>query len=327
MTGKPYPVKAVHLHGSNPVITRANAKEVYQALKQVDFLVVADLFMTPTAELADIVLPVATWLEVNYVADLWKRHGYLFARQKVIEVEECWPDYKIFNELGKRMGQEGYWWDTVEGGLDYILEPSGLTWEQFKQKGYIKGEMKYRKYEKKGFSTPTRKVELYSTILEGWGYDPLPTYKESPESPVSTPELLKEYPYILTTGRRSPVFFHSANRMIPWLREIHPDPIVEIHPEVAEKHGIKDGDWVFIESPRGKVKQRARLTQGIDPRVVAAEHGWWFPEIATPDHGWDESNINILTDNALENNDVTVGANNLRALLCKIYPVNQEEAN
>lgn len=327
MTGKPYPVKAVHLHGSNPVITRANAKEVYQALKQVDFLVVADLFMTPTAELADIVLPVATWLEVNYVADLWKRHGYLFARQKVIEVDECWPDYKIFNELGKRMGQEGYWWDTVEGGLDYILEPSGLTWEQFKQKGYIKGEMEYRKYEKKGFSTPTRKVELYSTILEGWGYDPLPTYKESPESPVSTPELLKEYPYILTTGRRSPVFFHSANRMIPWLREIHPDPIVEIHPEVAEKHGIKDGDWVFIESPRGKVKQRARLTQGIDPRVVAAEHGWWFPEIATPDHGWDESNINILTDNALENNDVTVGANNLRALLCKIYLANEEEAN
>ena len=327
MTGKPYPVKAVQLHGSNPVITRANSKEVYQALKMVDFLVVADLFMTPTAELADIVLPVASWLEINYVADLWKRHGYLFARQKIIEVDECWSDYKIFNELGKRMGQEGYWWDTVEGGLDYILEPSGLTWEQFKQKGYIKGEMKYRKYESKGFSTPTGKVELYSTILEKWGYDPLPTYKEPPESPVSTPELLEEYPYILTTGRRSPVFFHSANRQIPWLREIHPDPIVEIHPEVAKKHGIKDGDWVFVESPRGRVKQRARLTQGIDPRVVAAEHAWWFPEIATPDHGWDKSNINILTDNALENNDVTVGANNLRALLCKIYPVNQEEVD
>jgi len=327
MTGKPYPVKAVHLHGSNPVVTRANAKEVYKALRQVEFLVVADLFMTPTAELADIVLPVATWLEINHVAEAWKRHGYVFARQKVIEVDECWSDHKIFNELGKRMGQEGYWWDTVEGGLNYILEPSGLTWEQFKQKGYIKGEMEYRKYEKKGFSTPTRKVELYSTILEGWGYDPLPQYKEPPESPVSTPELLKEYPYILTTGRRSPVFFHSANRMIPWLREIHPDPIVEIHPEMAKKHGIKDGDWVFVESPRGKVKQRARLTQGIDPRVVAAEHGWWFPEIATPDHGWDISNVNILTDNDLEKNDATVGANNLRALLCKIYLANEEEAN
>lgn len=325
LTGKPYPVKAVQLHGSNPVMTRANANEVYEALKQVDFLVVADLFMTPTAELADIVLPAAGWLEINYVADLWKRHGYVFARQKIVEVGECWSDHKMFNELGKRMGQEGYWWDTVEGGLDYILEPSGLTWEQFKQKGYLQGEMKYRKYEKNGFSTPTRKVELYSTIMEEWGYDPLPKYKEPPESPVTKPDMLKEYPYILTTGFRSPVFFHSANRMIPWLREIHPDPVVELHPEVAKKQGIEDGDWVFIEAPRGRVKQRARLTPGIDPRVIAAEHAWWFPEITTPDHGWQESNINILTDNALENNDVAVGANNLRALLCKIYPVKEKE--
>ena len=327
MTGKPYPVKAVQLHGSNPVITRANAREVYQALSQVDFLVVADLFHTPTTELADIVLPVASWLEINHVAEAWKRHGYVFARQKVIEVDECWSDYKIFNELGKRMGQEEYWFDTVEDGLNYILEPSGLDFDQFRQKGYIKGEMEYRKYEKKGFSTPTRKVELYSTVMEEWGYDPLPRYKEPPEGPISTPELMKEYPYILTTGRRPAVFFHSANRQIPWLRELVPDPIVQMHPEVAEKHGIKDGDWVYIESPRGRVKQRAQIYPGIDPRVVAAHHAWWFPEIRTPDHGWDKSNINILTDNSLENCDVTVGANNLRALVCKIYPVKEEEVN
>jgi anaerobic selenocysteine-containing dehydrogenase len=323
LTGKPYPVKALLLHGTNPVITRANANEVYQALSQVEFMAVADFFLTPTAELADIVLPAATWLEIDHVADCWKRHGYAFARRKVVQIGECWSDHKIFNELGKRMGQGEYWSDDVEGDLDYMLEPSGLTWEQFKEKSYIRGNMEYRKYEKRGFSTPTRKVELYSTVLEDLGYDPLPHYREAPESPVSKPEMAKEYPYILTTGFRSPVFFHSEHRMIPWLREIHPDPIVEIHPQVAEKHGIKDGDWVFIEGPRGRVKQRARLSIGIDPRVVAAEHGWWFPEIKDPGHGWNTSNINILTSNALKDADPTMGSNNLRALLCRIYPAEE----
>jgi len=321
LTGKPYPVKAVQLHGSNPIITRANANKVYRAISQVEFMVVADFFLTPTAELADIVLPAATWLEFDDIGDYLFRHGYAFVRKGIVQVGECWSDHKIFSELGKKLGQEQHWQDDVEGDLDYILEPSGLTWKQFKEVGYLKGKMKYLKHEKGGFYTPTSKVELYSTIMEKWGYDPLPRYREIPESPVSKPETVKEYPYILTAGARSPVFFHSEHRMIPWLREIHPDPIVEIHPEVAEKHGIKDGDWVFIESLRGRIKQRAKLTTGIDPRVVAAQHGWWFPEIKDPGHGWKESNINILTDNDPEGYDVAMGSTNLRVLLCKIYPV------
>ena len=79
---KPYPVKMVFLISSNPVITRANASMVYEALKKVDFLAVSDFFLTPTAELADLVLPAATWLEMDYVADFWKRHGYVLARRK-----------------------------------------------------------------------------------------------------------------------------------------------------------------------------------------------------------------------------------------------------
>ena len=172
------------------------------------------------------------------MAENWKFHGYVLARQKVVEIGECWQDHKIFLELGKRMGQE--WWATGEDALDYLLEPAGLTWEQFKEKGYLKG-YGYYKYRKGGFSTPTRKVELYSTTLEDWGRDPLPKYAEIPESPVSTPDLAKEYPYILNAGLRTPIFFHSANRQVPWLREIRPDPIVEIHPETAKKHGIRNG--------------------------------------------------------------------------------------
>ena len=316
LTEKPYPLKAGLLCGTNPIATRANAKEVYQALDKLEFLAVIDFFLTPTAELADIFLPAGTWLEQNHVADNWKRHGFVLARQKCVQIGEAWQDHKIFQELGKKMGQE--WWDTVEDALDYLLEPAGLTWEEFKEKGWLQGEMVYNKYKERGFSTPTGKVELYSTVLEKWGYDPLPKYTELPESPVSKPDLLDKFPYILNAGLRTPTFFHAANRNMPWLREIRPDPIVEIHPDAAEKNGIEDGDWVTIASPRGQCRQRAKLNTGIDPRVIVAEHGWWYPEIKDPGHGWDISNINILTDNSHETMDQAIGATNLRVCLCNI---------
>jgi len=321
---KPYPVKMLFFISSNPVMTRANAREVYKALEKVEFMVVSDFFMTPTAELADIVLPAATWLEMDYIGDFWKRHGYLLPRRKVIQVGECRSDHEMLNDLAHRVGQGEYWWDTFEGGLDYILEPMGITWQDFKKMDYLRGEVKYQKYKEKGFSTPTRKFELYSTLLEKWGYDPLPQYHEMPESPVSTPEVYKEYPYILITGMRMPGFFHTENRQVPWLRELHREPMVEIHPETAAKEGIKEGDWVTIESPRGRVRQRAKLFAGIDPRVVGAQHAWWFPERKDPGHGWDVSNINILTDNAYEICDPAMGATNVRVLLCKIYPEMKE---
>jgi anaerobic selenocysteine-containing dehydrogenase len=316
----PYPVKMLFLISSNPVITRANARQVYRALEKTEFTVVSDFFLTPTAELADLVLPAATWLEMDYIGDFWKRHGYILPRRKVVQVGECRSDHEMLNDLAHRVGQGEHWWKTFEGGLDYILEPMGITWQEFKTMEYIRGELTYEKYKEHGFSTPTRKFELYSTLLEKWKCDPLPQFREPPESPYSTPEVFKEYPYILITGRRQPGFFHSENRQLPWLRELHRDPVVEIHPETAEKEGIEEGDWVIIESPRGKVRQRAKLFAGMDPRIVSAEHGWWFPEKKDPRHGWDESNINILTDNAYKTCDPAMGATSVRTLLCKIYP-------
>jgi anaerobic selenocysteine-containing dehydrogenase len=317
---KPYPVKMLFFISSNPVLTRANANEVYRALEKVEFMAVADFFLTPTAELADIVLPAATWLEMDYIGDFWKRHGYLLPRRKVVQIGECRSDHEILNDLGHRVGQAEHWWDDFEGGLDYILEPAGIKWQDFKKMDYIRGPVNYRKYQDRGFSTPTKKFELYSTLLENWGYDPLPKFREPPESPVSMPERHKQFPYILITGARSPGFFHSENRQLPWLRELHKDPVVEIHPETAEKEGIKEGEWVIIESVRGKVRQRAKFYAGIHPKVVGAQHAWWFPEKKEPAHGWDESNINILTDNAYDTCDPAMGATSVRTLLCKIYP-------
>ncbi len=322
---KPYPVKMLFFISSNPIMTRANAKEVYRALEKVEFMAVSDFFLTPTAELADIVLPAATWLEMDYIGDFWKRHGYLLPRRKVIQVGECRSDHEMLNDLAHRVGQGEYWWDTFEGGLDYILEPIGMTWKEFKKTGYMRGEVRYQKYKETGFSTPTRKFEIYSTVLDSWGADPLPQFKEPPESPYSTPELYKNYPYIIITGRRLPGFFHTENRQLPWMRELHRDPVVEIHPDTAKKEGISQGDWVVIESPRGRIRQRAKFFAGIDPRVVSAEHGWWFPEKKDPGHGWEESNINILTDNSYEACDPAMGATPVRTLLCRIFPEKKKE--
>jgi anaerobic selenocysteine-containing dehydrogenase len=319
-----YPVKMLFLISSNPMMTRPNAKAVYRALEKVEFMAVADFFLTPTAELADIVVPAATWLEMDYIGDFWKRHGYILPRRKVIQVGECRSDHEMLNDLAHRIGQEKYWWDNFEQALDYILHPLGITWQDFKKMDYIRGDMEYYKYKKKGFSTPTRKFEFSSTVLEKMGYDPLPQHREPPESPVSTPEVYGEYPYILITGVRSPGFFHSENRQVPWLRELHRDPIVEIHPDTAAKEGIREGDWVVIESRRGKVRQKARLTIGRDPRFVAAQHAWWFPEKNDPGHGWDESNVNVLTEDDLDGMDPAMGASNLKTALCRIYPEKEQ---
>ena len=317
---KPYPVKGLFLISTNPLITRANARQVKAALEKADFVVVADFFLTPTAREADIVLPSATWLEVDYVADLWKRHGLVMARQKAVQIGQCWSDYKILNELGKRMGDEKDWWPTVKDALNYILSPSGLVWEEFCQRGYLRGDQAFEKHLQKGFSTPTKKVELYSTVFERLGYDPLPGYFEPAESPRATLELLKEYPYTLITGARIPYFFHSEYRMVEPLRRRHPDPLVQINPQLARETGLRDGDWVEIASRRGSCKQRVKVTDRVPYGIVAAQHGWWFPE-EKEDLGWDRSNINLLTENDLGGCDQAMGATNLRTLLCSIRKV------
>jgi len=167
-------------------------------------------------------------------------------------------------------------------------------------------------------------VELYSTILEKLGYDPLPSYEEPPETSVSQPQLAKNYPFILITGARFRPMHHSEHRQIRSLRKLHPYPIAEINPETARQQGIGEGDWVVIETPRGKIKQKAKLTSRIPPRMVESQHGWWFPEEIGEDpllFGVFESNVNVLTPDSEEFCDPATGAVTFGPLLCRIYPL------
>ncbi len=325
-TGKPYPVRGLMLFGNNALMAVAETKRTYETLKKLDFISCMDLFMTPTAELADVVLPAACWLELDevYQGPFFADHAVL-CQKKLVRTNECKSDEEVFIELTKKLRLDPGA-DSVEEIYDAQLESVGKRFPQYKnvdfrklkELNYLETPIEYGQYEKNnGLGTPTGKMELYCTTLEKLGYDPLPYFKEPPESPYSTPEVYKEFPLILTTGGRQTGYFISENRQIKSIRERNPFPIVEIHPETAAKYGIEDGDWVFIESPRGKITQKARLTDGIDPRVVNCQLGWWYPEVKTPDHGFLESNCNVLTSRRPPH-DIHTGTYHLRALLCRI---------
>ena len=316
----PYPVRVAYVQGCNALLSYSNVQEVYQALLNLDFLAVADMFMTPTAALADIVLPVASYLEFDSIVAPPYSLAVALAQQKVTRVGECRSDYEILRDLARKLGQEEYFWDTEEQCLDYILAPSGITFNQFRKIGVLTGNKQYRTYQAQGFATPSGKVELYSDQLKQWGFDPLPTYYEPPETPYSDPELAKEYPLIFTTWKSEP-YRHSGGRQIASLRGSYPEPIIMIHPETADELGIKEGDSVYIETKRGRIKQKATLTASIDPRVVGVDYGWWFPERGVSNlYGWAESNINMLTDDESPYSR-EMGSTNLRGILCKVYKV------
>jgi len=316
----PYPVRVAYVQGGNPISSYSNTRETYEALRKLNFLAVADMFMTPTAALADIVLPIATYLEFDSIVTPPYSYPVASVQQKVTRIGECRSDYEILSQLATKLGLGEYFWDSEEQCLDYILAPSGITFDEFRKIGIIPGAKQYRSYATKNLETPSGKVEIYSNQLKEWGLDPLPVYYKPPETPYSTPELAKEYSLILTTWKSAP-FRHSGGKQMITLRGMHPEPMVSIHPQTANGLGIRNCDWVYIETKRGRIKQKAVLTTNIDPRVVGVDYAWWFPERGASDsYGWAESNVNILTDDKPPYNR-EVGSTNLRGMLCKVYKV------
>ncbi len=330
----PYPVKAMICWSSNPLAWAPNTKHVYKALKALDLLVVVDYWKTPTAALADYILPAADSLERPLATTGEDNLDILLCGDRVVEPEyERHVDYNFFRDLGMRLGQEEYWpWETYEDVIAYRLERTGTTYEQAMERGvWAKGRPEFYKHGKtlangqiKGFATPSRKAEIFPSVLQDCGYDPVPTYRELPETPLSNPELAKEYPIRLSVAGRFNPMYHSEYR-VPGCgtRSMWPDPIVQIHATDARDLGIRDGDWVWIETLRGRIRQRAKLEWGITRGVAIAQMSWWFPELPAEEpwsQGVFESNGNVLTDDAYETLDPMGGQWVNRGLLCKIYP-------
>jgi anaerobic selenocysteine-containing dehydrogenase len=332
---QPYAVHGLVDFGSNLLLSHAAGKRGREALSALDFYVHADLFMNPTAELADIVLPVASAFEregLKIGFDISQEAQSLVQlRQRVVAPQgEARSDTEIVFDLAVRLGLGEHFWDgDIEAAYRHQLDPSGVSLEALRaQPGGVRvpRQTRYRKYAEqqngsvRGFDTPTRKIELYSETMLKHGYPPLPEFAEPLVSPLSRPDLAARYPLILTCAKNT-LFCESQHRALPSLRRQARDPEVELHPAAAAQRGIRPGDWVSIETPEGSVRARARLNDTLQPNVVCGQHGWWqaSPAIGAP--GYDAfspqgSNFNLVIGNGAI--DPVSGSVPHRAYLCEI---------
>jgi anaerobic selenocysteine-containing dehydrogenase len=293
LTEDPYPVRTIIAPGTQPSVSNRGAKNVVAALKKLDFFVVIDVTRTAEMDYADIVIPVTT----VYENDL--RFGSVGNRtmlaNKVIEPLGAYKsDLHFWIELAARMGYaKDFWNGSVDEYVNSQLKPFKLTLDELRQHpgGIVRENRRpvaapvYEKYEKAFAAQSTRvsggpflpqgKVAIYNTTFEQHGYNPLPEWREPPESITGTPELLERYPLVFSDYHTSRVYFASWQRHVPYLREVAPDPTVHIHPETAKARGIDNGDWVIVESPHGYIKLKAEIYPGIRPDTVMALHGWW----------------------------------------------------
>lgn len=286
--------KVAVIQGANIMVTQPQPDVTRAALQNVEFICVIDPYLCETAELADMVLPAATYLERTepewFKSDVWL--PVLTLRQKAVTVGEALPDTQIMIELGRALGfLDEFPTEDIEYYIDEDLKPSGITLAQLREnpEGVVFGAIEYEKFKTAGFRAPGGKVNIYSEVLEENGFPPLPLWIEPIESPRSEPELAKDYPFVLFTGRSGPMFVHEQRRTIPWLREMQPEPYLWINTKTARELGIAEGEKVRVSSPRGSIEIKAV------PTTVIREDCLYVPG------GWVDANYNELgIDDALD---------------------------
>jgi formate dehydrogenase (coenzyme F420) alpha subunit len=312
-------IKALVVTGGNPVVSLPDSNAFKAAMKRLDLLVVLDLFMTETAELAHYVLPGCTHLEKNGLAYSYNVcHGlpYLMVRKKAIEpLHESWSEFTFWKELAKKCGYGDLFpWQTDEEVVDLEMAPSGLNYRELRDQkvaGAYYMEKKYGMDEIKGFSTPSRKIEIYSESMEKVGFEALPVYREPDQSPLGDPDLFKKYPLILTTGARVLYYTHTQHRNIEGLRRQIPEAFAEVHPKTAGRYGIQHNDSIVVESNRGEIRLKALLTEEMAEGVVSIPHGWSGT-----------ANVNLLTD--VHCREPIMGYPQMKSQLCSIRKAYRE---
>lgn len=283
LSEKPYPLKGMILGGANPVLTNPNSKKVIDALKALDLFVVREIFMTETAELADYVLPAATFLEHSEL-HCHPIHQIISLSKKIVTFPHCDNEYIFWKKLAGRLGVEQYFpWEDREALNKWLLKDTGITIEKLlaHPEGYEYKPRRYQKYKEEGLPTPSGKFEFVSSYLRDYGYPYLPEY--IPPTYMSSPN--PEYPYVLVTGARKVFYTHGRNRNFKRCRTAIPNPDIEIHPVDAEKIGVKTGDLVTVTSTVGSV----------DIPVKVVHKSAIHPGVMQVTHGWRQSNINLIT--------------------------------
>ena len=340
--GEPYPVRGLVGFGSNLLLSHSESDRGRDALAKLDFFVHADLFMNPTAELADIVLPVASpfereALKIGFDISA-EAQSLVQLRSAVVDPPgEARGDTEFIFDLAVRLGLgEHFWNGDIETAYRHQLAPSGISLETLRSNPAgvrVPVQPRYRKYREEangrvnGFATPTGKIELYSETFLKHGYPPLPDFAEPLVSPIAQPELATRFPLILTSTKGGQ-FCESQHRGLPTLRKRQRDPEVELHPDAAADRGIAEGDWVEIETPDGAVRARAHLNETLDPRVACGQHGWWqaCPEIGATGYdpfSADGANLNRVISSAAI--DPISGSVPHRSYICEIRAVRADD--
>ncbi|MDU1907753.1 MAG: molybdopterin dinucleotide binding domain-containing protein, partial [Eggerthella sp.] len=228
-----------------------------------------------------------------------------------------WNDYK------KEFQEKGWFDSKVEKPDDW-----GVYRRYQTGNGHINGGFPPNPNQHQGWNTTTHKQEIWSTVLESWlpgEGEEFPKFVEAPHGPVADPDLFTDdNSFLMTTGRRQGTYFHSEHRQLPWCRELWPVPRLEMNPVDAERLGLEQGDWVWIETDQHKIREVVDLYYGIAPGVVNAEHQWWYPELNQPDHGFKLSGVNCLIDRHAQ--DRIIGSSNLRAYGVKVYKATPENS-
>jgi len=285
----PYPLRALIVAGGNPANTNPNAAKSARAMAGLDLLVVRDLFRTETTELADYVLPAASFLERSEL-HVYSQYQWLALSRKVLAVPGAVDEYSFWSELAQRLGFGGRyfpWKDEAEVNR-WLLEPTGISVEQLEQhpEGLQYKPVRYRKQEGEPLPTPTGKFEFSSAYLRDLGYSALPRY----QTPYGLRSLSERYPLLLITGARKKGYLHSRYRNIARLRKLHPEAEVEIHPADASRLGVREGQPVRVSSEAGQLLAKARIVREPDIR----------PGLVQITHGWEkEANVNLLTPDAV----------------------------
>jgi anaerobic selenocysteine-containing dehydrogenase len=312
LSGKPYPMKAMIVSGGNPAASWPDSAKLRQAFGKLDLMVVMDLFMTDTATMADLVLPACSSLEMTGLAYNYGLTGgmpFVMLSPKIIDpLGECWPDWKFYTELGKRMGYGDYFpWNTDEEVCVHFLKASPVTLDRLKDSpgGVWYGERCYDIEAKGQIRTPSKKIELYSQTLADAGHDPIPVHREPTQSKVRSPELSENYPLILNTGARAVEYTHWQLKNIRELRELAPEPVAELNPATAGEYNVRHGEWMVVETQKGRITVRAATTDDMKPGVINVLHGWSGLH-----------NQNLLTQS--EPRDPVTGYPELRAIACRI---------
>lgn len=294
--GNPYPVKAFLIQGNNPLMSYANMKLIHRAMMNQDLIVANEHFITPSAQLADYILPGDAWTERNSLLDGYGWSAGNKPSQKAMEPPgKCRGAFEFWRDIAHAMGLGNHFpWERNEDILDERVAGVASSFEEFAATydAYLT-PLQYKKYEKVGFATRSGKVELYSEMLKEFGFDPLPYWREEPEADPA-------FPLSLFMGVREDEYFQTGHRHIPELRERRPEPEMYIHPKTAAEQGLSEGDWVLVETKEGGVKLRTSFKGNMPEGLLRVPHGWWKPEMARGgtclSGAWDYADAQICPD-------------------------------